>query len=315
MKRFSKGKEGSPDQPLVLAICTPLMARVHEHVTLAGELMFVNSSASLDDFNNPMFILSTSSAARGLLPLGVVITSEESSNIIFDAMTALKGLFPKSSFGEIMYPDNILRDDSSPEREELKRTWPSTKSFLCVFHFLQSMWRWLWNSKNGINKEDKQYLKGCVRELVYAENTDKLDTTCQSYKKDAVIRKHEKIMKHLENYWERRDEWAICFRDQTLLRGNNTNNYAESGIRILKDIVFRRVKVYNLVQLFDFVTVTFELNVYLIAQLNVYLIAQFERSIERSSKHSNERSLVWNAKVVKNRATNCGVFERAFASS
>ena len=218
----------------MLAICTPLMARVHEHVTQAGELMFVDSSASLDDFNNPMFILSTSSAAGGL-PLGVVITSGESSNIIFDAMTALKGLFPKSLFGGKMYPDNILTDDSSPEREGLKRTLPSTKLFLCVFHFLQSMWRWLWNSKNGINKEDKQYLMECVRKLVYAENTDKLDTMYQSYKKDAVIQKHKKFMRHLENYWERRDEWAICFRDQTLLRGNNTNNYAESGIRILKD--------------------------------------------------------------------------------
>ena len=205
-----------------------------------------------------MFILSTSSAAGGL-PLGVFITSGESSNIIFDAMTALKGLFPKSSFGGKMYPDNILTDDSSSEREGLKRTWPSTKLFLCVFHFLQSMWRWLWNSKNGINKEPKQYLMECVRKLVYAENTDKLDTMYQSYKKDSVIQKHKKFMRHLENYWERRDEWSICFRDQTLLRGNNTNNYAESGIRILKDIVFRRVKAYNLVQLFDFVTVTFEL--------------------------------------------------------
>ena len=43
------------------------------------------------------------------------------------------------------------------------------------------------------------------------------------------------------------------------MRGINTNNYAESGIRILKDIVFRRVKAYNLVQLFEFITVTFEL--------------------------------------------------------
>ena len=113
-------------------------------------------------------------------------------------MTALKGLFPKSSFGEKMYPDNILTDDSSPEREGLKRTWPSTKLFLYVFHFLQSMWRWLWNSKNGINK-DKQYLMECVRKLVYAENTDKLDTMYQSYKKDAVIQKYKKFMRHLEN--------------------------------------------------------------------------------------------------------------------
>ena len=35
------------------------------------------------------------------------------------------------------------------------------------------------------------------------------------------------------------------------MRGISTNNYAESGIRILKDIVFQRVKAYNLIQLFE----------------------------------------------------------------
>ena len=37
-----------------------------------------------------------------------------------------------------------------------------------------------------------------------------------------------------------------------------TNNYAESGIRILKDIVFKRIKAYDLIQLFEFLTITFE---------------------------------------------------------
>ena len=49
------------------------MARVHEHVKQAGEIMFVYSSSSLDDFNNPMFILSTSSAAGGLPLRGEVV--------------------------------------------------------------------------------------------------------------------------------------------------------------------------------------------------------------------------------------------------
>ena len=40
-----------------------------------------------------MFVLSTSSAAGGLL-LGIVITSGESANIIHKAMTVLTGLFP-----------------------------------------------------------------------------------------------------------------------------------------------------------------------------------------------------------------------------
>ena len=42
------------------------------------------------------------------------------------------------------------------------------------------------------------------------------------------------------------------------MRGIDTNNYAESGIRILKDIVFKRIKAYNLIQLFEFLTITFE---------------------------------------------------------
>ena len=61
----------------------------------------------------------------------------------------------------------------------------------------------------------------------------------------------------MEKNWECKREWAVCFRDNTLMRGIDTNNYAESGIRILKDIVFKRIKAYNLIQ-FKFLTITFE---------------------------------------------------------
>ena len=72
--RFCKDSDKNGDeQPLILAICTPLMAQVHKHIQQAKELVFIDSS-SFEDFNNPMFILSRSSAAGGL-PLGIVITS------------------------------------------------------------------------------------------------------------------------------------------------------------------------------------------------------------------------------------------------
>ena len=60
------------------------MARVHKHIQHARELaiVFIDSSSSFEDFNNPMFVLSTSSAAGGL-PLGIVVTSGESANIIY----------------------------------------------------------------------------------------------------------------------------------------------------------------------------------------------------------------------------------------
>ena len=111
------------------------------------------SSSSFDDFNNLMFVVSTSSAGGGL-PLGVVVTSGESSSIVHQAMCALKGVFPNQAFYGQNFPNNIITDNSSSERDGLKNTWPTATLYLCVFHFLQSMWRWLTCAKNCIDKND-----------------------------------------------------------------------------------------------------------------------------------------------------------------
>ena len=44
-----------------------------------------------------------------------------------------------------------------------------------------------------------------------------------------------------------------------MLRGNNTKIISEAGIRILKEIIFQRVQAFNLVQIFDFITITLEM--------------------------------------------------------
>ena len=171
IQRYCKGKNGGSndgegvDQPLILAICTPLMSRVHEYTLQSKELVYIDASSSFDDFNNPLFVMSTSSAAGGL-PLGIVITSVESADVIHKGMTALKGLFPNTAFYGKDYPENIIIDDSLAERDGLRQTWPSSNIFLCTFHFLQSMWRWLLCSKNCIHKDERQYLMNLVRKLV-----------------------------------------------------------------------------------------------------------------------------------------------------
>ena len=96
VKRFCKNsrEKGSCDnedveQPLILAACTSLMSRVHQYVHQSKELIFVDASSSFEDYNNPLFVMSTSSAARGL-PLGIVITSAESIDVIHKGMTILE---------------------------------------------------------------------------------------------------------------------------------------------------------------------------------------------------------------------------------
>ena len=137
VKRQYKIEGKNDNQPLILAICTSLICINTVHSS--GELVFIDSSSSFDD---PMFVISTSSSAGGL-PLGVVVISGESSSIINSAMNHLKCLLSIGSFYGKGSPDNIITDDAQAERDGLRRIWPNTGMYLCIFHFLQSVWRWL----------------------------------------------------------------------------------------------------------------------------------------------------------------------------
>ena len=101
-----------------------------------------------------------------------------------------------------------------------------------------------------------------VRKLVYAKTEAELITEYSNFKNHALVKKYKHFNSYITGYWVRRKEWAICFRDAEYMRGINTNIYAESGIKILKDIVFKRFKAYNLIQLFKFITVTFDIFYY-----------------------------------------------------
>ena len=85
-------------QPLfVLSICTPLMARIHIKVMQSAELVFCDSTASLDRFNTSLFILSAAHPAEGL-PLGVVLSSDEREVTITRGIGMLMEVLPSHSF-------------------------------------------------------------------------------------------------------------------------------------------------------------------------------------------------------------------------
>ena len=52
-----KRKMEPSSTPLILAICTPLMARAHMLVQQASEVVFCDSTLSLDRFNTSVFIV------------------------------------------------------------------------------------------------------------------------------------------------------------------------------------------------------------------------------------------------------------------
>ena len=49
IKRYTKHPDGSED-PLILALCTPLMSRADTLVRQVSEVVYIDSSSSLDDY-------------------------------------------------------------------------------------------------------------------------------------------------------------------------------------------------------------------------------------------------------------------------
>ncbi|CAH1106770.1 unnamed protein product [Psylliodes chrysocephalus] len=54
-------------------------------------------------------------------------------------------------------------------------------------------------------------------------------------------------------------EWALCYRKNLFVRGNNTNNICESAMMVMKEYILQRVKAFNMVHLADFVISRFDL--------------------------------------------------------
>ena len=142
---------------MVVAICTPLMCRIHQYIQQSSEMVFCDSTSTLDRFNSSLFVLSTSHCAGGL-PLAVMITSDEQEETIQQGLKMVKQVLPAEAFYSIGAKRGsaiIMTDDSSAERNALQHVWPDTRLLLCIFHFLQSKCTWLHNSKNCIANTDR----------------------------------------------------------------------------------------------------------------------------------------------------------------
>ena len=261
LPKKKRKKKMKREQPLVVAVCTPLMSRIHQYIQQSSEMIFCDSTSSLDRFNSSLFVLSTSHSTGGL-PLSVMITSDEQEDTIQQGLEMVKQVLPAEAFYDIgakRGPGIIMTDDSSAERNALQHVWPNARLLLCVFHFLQSKWTWLHNSKNQIADTDRQLLMMKTKQLVYAKSESQLISLYSEFQKCKLVKKYPQYLTYIQSHWSCRKEWALCYRTHLLVRGNHTNNYAEAGVRIVKKLIFNRVKAYNIIQMFTFVTECLEL--------------------------------------------------------
>ena len=248
------------EQPLIVAICTPLMSRVHQ-LRQAGEMAFLDASGSLDRFNNPVYFMCTHHPA-GALPLGVWITSGQSQKVTKQCLEKLQNVLPPHAFGgrgPKAGPRIFMTDDDSGQRGALSDIWKDALLLLCTFHFLQAVWRWLFNSNNNINKEDRQHLMGHFQKLVFSTSEEEFLSAAEGALTDKITVKYPNYQEYLKRSLKRQQEWALCHRKNLITRGNNTDNYTESMINIFKSVILQRMRAYNLIELFKFITEDLEM--------------------------------------------------------
>ncbi|XP_070382506.1 uncharacterized protein [Dermacentor albipictus] len=147
-----------------------------------------------------------------------------------------------------------MTDNSRAEKDALCDVWPSATQLLCIFHVLQAEWRWLLAAHNKIPKDDRRHLMASFQKILYAKDEGDL----QAAKACLHALPYPSYVQRVEAFLQREHEWVLLYRAGIVTRGQNTNNYSEASVRILKDVILSRTKAYNAVALIEFVMTNWE---------------------------------------------------------
>jgi hypothetical protein len=235
---------------IVVAMCSPLMKRVHRALQQAGELVFVDSLSS-GACHVYMFMVN---CEAGGLPLGIVVSTSDEETALIEGFELLKTLFPIDAFygrGE-SGPQYFMTDDCATERNALTAAFPLSLSLLCQHHVLWAAWRWLWSDTSQVETQHRNGLYRLIEDAVRAQTYEALADAFTKVHYDETANQYGEFIAYVDQLLEKSTLWASCYRQDDSLRNLNTDNTVETSVRIVKDKIFKRLKAFNLVHLVDF---------------------------------------------------------------
>ncbi|KAK8380679.1 hypothetical protein O3P69_007951 [Scylla paramamosain] len=101
-------------------------------------------------------------------------------------------------------------------------------------------------------RQNLHELLSAVKKMTFAGSVIALEEAYAEIQANGIASLYLNYLAHCKKLYDRRQAWAVCYRHDLLVRGNNTNNYAEASMRILKDQIFELFRAYNIAQLLDF---------------------------------------------------------------
>ena len=119
-----------------------------------------------------------------------------------------------------------MTDNCPEERDALSTVWPEAKLILCTFHILQQVWRWLHESKNGVDKFDRPTFDlSNFKSLVYAGTIEIFEEEFQKLLDDELItvryNSYGEYLKSLHRYKECTLKKLLLAREKSLYAALN----------------------------------------------------------------------------------------------
>lgn len=197
--------------PLAVLVLTPIMKRAHSLVS-AGEIVFSDSTSCCDRGGHILTFFMTPSPV-GATPLAVFITDSTTEESYAAAFNLLDEALGDSAFcGRSCGPEIFITDDSNAERSALDSVWRGAILLLCIFHVAQSVWRWLWEAKHEIEKNDRQPLMKDFLALMRCTSRAEAPIQYEKCRCSEVAIRYPRYLAYLEKYWARRLDWCLAFR-------------------------------------------------------------------------------------------------------
>ncbi|CAL4187300.1 unnamed protein product, partial [Meganyctiphanes norvegica] len=239
----------------VVAIVTDLMKRVHKFNPLSKEIVFISTSNTGMYHICVTFIFTSSSI--GAMPLGIILSDGQDEESYTKGFDLIKDLVEGYGFFGNEYPAIIITDDHHAERNALKNVWPSSILLLCIFNFLQAFWRWLSRTQNCVAKEDRKKLIRTFKNIVYCQNKDNLCRAKVSFQNLQSFKKNNLLKIHYNDMLQHIELWSKAYRTDYITLGKD-NNFSEATMRVFKEIIIERCRLYNPAQFVEYIFKDYE---------------------------------------------------------
>ncbi|XP_019768590.2 uncharacterized protein LOC125505705 [Dendroctonus ponderosae] len=227
------------DNPLVLSICTPLMKQVFNSGFADDRIIVRTLSSSKPGQKCPNLVLFLGSTPMGPFPFGMVFALTQNENVICDGIKTLFG-----TLGSVSYnPKLIIVDQYCLITDGLKNIFPLAEIMFNKIQILQSIWRSLRLAHDDCKEFHATYNAFLVAlnsksSKEFENNADKLNIYAETYSK----------MYDLVQIFQ------TCAK-RNIDAGYELNvDYMDGGTLMLQDVCIKYANIFNILQVFDFVT-------------------------------------------------------------